>query len=189
MDCCGWGEAEETPAFLLVFRARLLPECLVKMKSIAFALAISLPCSPALFAADTPNVVIVYGDDVGYGDVGVYGATKIPTPFIDKIAGEGLRFTDGHCTAATCTPSRYSMLTGLYGFREGVRILPPNAPLCIPTDILTLPKLFRRAGYRTGVVGKWHLGLGAKGAPVDWNAEVKPGPLEEIGRASCRERV
>ena len=86
MDCYGRGEAEETPAFLLVFRARLLPEYLVKMKSIAFALAVSLSCSPALFAADTPNVVIVYGDDVGYGDVGVYGATKIPTPFIDEIA-------------------------------------------------------------------------------------------------------
>ncbi|MFP6858155.1 MAG: sulfatase-like hydrolase/transferase, partial [Roseibacillus sp.] len=71
-----------------------------------------------LNAAERPNVVIIYGDDVGYGDVGAYGATKIPTPFIDKIASEGLRFTDGHCTAATCTPSRYSMLTGLYGFRS-----------------------------------------------------------------------
>lgn len=142
------------------------------------ALTASLLFTALLPAAEHPNVVIVYGDDVGYGDVGVYGATKIPTPFIDKIAGEGLRFTDGHCTAATCTPSRYSMLTGLYGFREGVRILPPNAPLCIPTDILTLPKLFRRAGYKTGVVGKWHLGLGAKGSPVNWNGDVKPGPLE-----------
>ena len=89
------------------------------MKSIAFTA--SLLSAALLSAAERPNVVIVYGDDVGYGDVGVYGSTKIPTPFIDKIAGEGLRFTDGHCTAATCTPSRYSMLTGLYGFREGVR--------------------------------------------------------------------
>lgn len=130
------------------------------------------------WAAQTPNVVIIYGDDVGYGDVGVYGSEKIPTPYIDRLAGEGLVFTDGHCTAATCTPSRYSMLTGLYGFREDVRILPPDAPLCIPTDILTLPKLFKKAGYQTGVVGKWHLGLGESGQRVDWNAEVKPGPLE-----------
>lgn len=140
-----------------------------------FLLALS---SCSLLAAAKPNVVIIYGDDVGYGDVGVYGSRKIPTPFIDKIASQGLRFTDGHCTAATCTPSRYSMLTGLYGFRKGVRILPPDAPLSIPTDILTLPKLFRKAGYNTAVVGKWHLGLGQKGQRVDWNADVKPGPLE-----------
>lgn len=144
----------------------------------AVTLTFALLSSSLLFAAEKPNVVIIYGDDVGYGDVGVYGATKIPTPFIDQLAGEGLRFTDGHCTAATCTPSRYSMLTGVYGFRDGVRILPPNAPLSISTEILTLPKLFKKAGYHTGVVGKWHLGLGQKGKKVDWNGEVKPGPLE-----------
>ena len=152
---------------------------LTKARPLSFLFLFILTGFPGLLsAADHPNVVIVYGDDVGYGDVGVYGATKIPTPRIDKLAGEGLRFTDGHCTAATCTPSRYSMLTGLYGFREGVRILPPDAPLCIPTDILTLPKLFRKAGYNTAVVGKWHLGLGKKGERVNWNEEIKPGPLE-----------
>ena len=149
---------------MLVFALFLLPQSVVYF--IYIVLTVFFTTASLLPAADAPNVVIVYGDDVGYGDVWVYGATKIPTPIIDKIAVEGLRFTHGHCTAATCTPSRYSMLTGLYGFREGVRILPPNAPLCIPTDILTLPKLFRKAGYRTGVVGKWHLGLGAKGTPV-----------------------
>lgn len=123
-------------------------------------------------------MIIIYGDDVGYGDVGVYGSKLIPTPNIDKLAKGGLVFTDGHCTAATCTPSRYSMLTGMYGFREGVRILPPNAPLCVPTDKLTLPKLFKKAGYHTAVVGKWHLGLGQEGIETDWNGEVKPGPLE-----------
>ncbi|NCG27327.1 MAG: sulfatase-like hydrolase/transferase, partial [Verrucomicrobiales bacterium] len=140
----------------------------------------SLVISNALLAVEKPNVVIVYGDDVGYGDIGANGSTKIPTPHIDKIAKEGLLFTDGHCTAATCTPSRYSMLTGLYGFRTGVRILPPNAPLCISTadaDI-TLPKLFKRAGYNTAIIGKWHLGLGKAGTPVNWNQEVKPGPIE-----------
>ena len=80
--------------------------------------------------------------------------------------------------AATCSPSRFSMLTGVHGFRHGVRVLPPNAPLSIPTDILTLPKLFQQAGYTTGVIGKWHLGIGAKGVMTDWNGDVKPGPLE-----------
>jgi arylsulfatase A-like enzyme len=129
-------------------------------------------------AADPPNIVLIYGDDVGYGDVGVYGSTLIPTPNIDRLARDGLRFTDGHCSAATCTPSRFSLLTGVHGFRHGVRVLAPNAPLTIPTDWLTLPKILKRAGYDTAIVGKWHLGLGAKGTKTDWNGEVKPGPLE-----------
>ena len=129
-------------------------------------------------AAQRPNVVIIYGDDVGFGDVGAYGAKMIPTPNIDRLAKEGLQFLDGHCSAATCSPSRFSLLTGVHGFRHGVHILPPNAPLSIPTDIITLPKLFKQAGYATGVIGKWHLGLGAKGTPTDWNGDVKPGPLE-----------
>jgi len=130
------------------------------------------------YAAERPNVVIIYGDDVGYNDVGAYGCKKIPTPNIDKLAAEGLMFTDGHCSAATCTPSRFSMLTGIHGFRHGVRILAPNAPMKIPLDKLTLPKLFKKAGYETAVIGKWHLGLGDGKNPVDWNGEVKPGPLE-----------
>ncbi|MDF7799623.1 arylsulfatase [Pontiellaceae bacterium B1224] len=135
-------------------------------------------CSFAEAEAQRPNVIIIYGDDVGFGDVGVYGSKMIPTPNIDRLAAEGLLFTDGHCSAATCTPSRYSMLTGIHAFRDSVHILPPNAPLTIPTDILTLPKLFRQAGYTTGVIGKWHLGIGTKGTPVNWNGDVKPGPLE-----------
>ncbi|WP_139955881.1 sulfatase family protein [Flavicella sediminum] len=131
-----------------------------------------------------PNVIIIYGDDVGYGDVGAYGSKMIPTPNIDKLAKEGLRFTDGHCTAATCTPSRYAMMTGVHAFRNKVNILPPNAPLTFPTDVLTLPKVFQKAGYTTGVIGKWHLGLGEKGVYTDWNNEVKPGPLE-VGFDSC----
>lgn len=144
-----------------------------------FKLLLSLMAMPTLYASEVlPNVVIIYGDDVGYGDVGVYGSKKIPTPNIDSLAKSGIQFTDGHCSAATCTPSRFSMLTGKHAYREGVRVLPPNAPLCIPTDILTLPKLFKKGGYDTAVIGKWHLGIGEKGKPVDWNKEVKPGPLE-----------
>ncbi len=132
----------------------------------------------SLSAAENPNVLLIYGDDVGWGDISVQGATKIQTPNIDNLAAKGLRFTDGHCSAATCTPSRFSMLTGVHGFRHQIRVLPPNARLTIPTDKLTLPGVFKKAGYQTAVIGKWHLGLGAVGKEVDWNGEVKPGPLE-----------
>ncbi len=134
--------------------------------------------SGAPLDSSRPNVVIIYGDDVGYGDLGVYGATQIPTPHLDGLASEGLRFTDGHCSAATCTPSRFSMLTGIHGFRHGVRVLPPNAPMKIKPDMFTLPKLFGQAGYRTAVIGKWHLGIGDGKTAVDWNGKVAPGPLE-----------
>ncbi|MEM9399719.1 MAG: arylsulfatase [Verrucomicrobiota bacterium] len=149
------------------------------MLFIAFAIISLLALSSFAEANKAkPNVVIIYGDDVGYGDVGVYGSKMIPTPNIDKLAKGGLRFTDGHASSATCTPSRYALLTGIHGFRDGVSILSPVAPLSISTEILTLPKLFKKAGYATGIVGKWHLGLGAEDAPADWNGDVKPGPLE-----------
>ncbi len=146
----------------------------------AIALVTSLTLGLALTAASSapPNVVIIYGDDVGFGDVGVNGSTMIPTPNIDRLAAQGINFTDGHCTASTCTPSRFSLLTGIHAFRYAARVLPPDAPLIIPTDILTLPKLFKRAGYDTAVVGKWHLGIGQTGVKTNWNGVVKPGPLE-----------
>lgn len=147
----------------------------LSMRNLLFCL--SLVTSVA-WGAEKPNVVIIYGDDVGQGDVGVYRSKMIPTPNIDLLAKGGIVFTDGHCTAATCTPSRYSMLTGVHGFRNNVGILPPNAPLSIATDILTLPKVFQNAGYKTGVVGKWHLGIGKKGVKTDWNGKVFPGPME-----------
>ena len=131
-----------------------------------------------LHAAETPNVLLIYGDDVGWADVSCQGNGKIRTPNIDRLAAQGLRFTDGHCTAATCTPSRFSLLTGVHGFRHKIRVLPPDAPLTLPVDALTLPRIFKSAGYQTAVVGKWHLGLGSRGEKVDWNGAVKPGPLE-----------
>ncbi len=155
--------------------------CIVVMKKLfssivtSSSLIILAPCSSAVVK---PNVVIIYGDDVGYGDVGVNGSKMILTPNIDKLAAEGLNFTDGHCSAATCTPSRFSMLTGVHGFRNGVRILPPNAPLSIPLDKITLPRVFKQAGYKTAIIGKWHLGIGEKGKKVNWNGDVKPGPIE-----------
>ncbi len=123
-----------------------------------------------------PNVVIIYVDDLGYGDVGYNGAIGVETPNIDNLASNGIVFTDGHCSASTCTPSRFSLLTGKYAFRNEAAILPGDAPLLIRPGTPTLPGMFKKAGYKTAVVGKWHLGLGD--GNVNWNSEIKPGPLE-----------
>ncbi len=141
-------------------------------------LLLVLAASSLSFGKQLPNVVLIYGDDVGYGDLGSYGAKLIPTPHLDKFSAESLRFTDAHCSAATCTPSRFSLLTGIHGFRHGVHVLPPNAPMKIKPNMFTLPQMFKKAGYDTAIIGKWHLGIGDGKIPVDWNADIKPGPLE-----------
>ena len=124
-----------------------------------------------------PNVVLIYADDLGYGDVSAYGATEISTPNIDRLAQGGIRFTNGYASSATCSPSRYSLLTGVYPWRnERARILDGTAPLLIGTDQATLPKILKEQGYHTGIVGKWHLGLGE--GQVDWNGHIAPGPNE-----------
>ncbi len=124
-----------------------------------------------------PNIVLIYMDDLGYGDIGAYGATAIPTPNMDQLASEGLRFTAGHASSATCSPSRFALLTGIYPWRnEKARILAGTAPLIIDTEKLTLPKMLKTKGYHTGIVGKWHLGLGD--GVVDWNSRISPGPNE-----------
>lgn len=127
-------------------------------------------------AAASPNVVILYIDDLGYGDVGSYGAVGVGTPNIDQLAANGVRFTDAHSSAATCTPSRYSLLTGEHGFRVEADILEGDAPLLIRPGKQTLATMLKRAGYATGVVGKWHLGLGD--GDLDWNGDISPGPLD-----------
>ncbi len=137
-----------------------------------------LPLAAQNISEARPNVIIIYADDLGYGDLSCYGATQIKTPHIDQLASEGLRFTDAHSMASTCTPSRFSILTGEYAFRDKkAHILPGNASLLIATEQATLGTVFQEAGYHTACVGKWHVGLGPVEGP-DWNGEVKPGPNE-----------
>jgi len=129
-----------------------------------------------LFAA-TPNIVIILADDLGYGDVSCYGASRVQTPNVDQVAKQGLRFTDAHSSSATCTPSRYALLTGEYPWRrKGTGVLPGDARLIIEPGRTTLANMLQKAGFRTGVVGKWHLGLGK--TDLDWNGVVRPGPRE-----------
>ncbi|MBI4623128.1 MAG: arylsulfatase [Verrucomicrobia bacterium] len=142
-------------------------------------LALIFAAGVARAATARPNIVLIYADDLGYGDVGAYGAKRIPTPNMDRLAREGLRFTSGYAPSATCTPSRYAMLTGEYAWRQkGTGIAPGDATLIIKPGRTTIATILQKAGYRTGVVGKWHLGLGA--GKIDWNGEIKPGP-NEIG--------
>lgn len=134
-------------------------------------------CAKNEVDAGPPNIVVIYMDDLGYGDVGVNGSTAIQTPHMDRLANEGIRFTNGYATSATCTPSRYALLTGVYPWREKeARILPGTAPLIIGTEQMTIAKMLKTKGYHTGIVGKWHLGLGT--GNVNWNERVSPGPNE-----------
>jgi len=156
------------------------------MKSIGLA-AVAAMVPVKLRAGDTkqPNVVVIYADDLGYGDVSCYGATKVKTPNIDRLAAQGLQFTNAHSPSATCTPSRYAMLTGEYAWRQkGTGIAPGDARMIIQPGRTTLPLIMQRAGHTTGVIGKWHLGLGAQGRELDWNGDIKPGPLD-IGFDYC----
>ncbi len=129
--------------------------------------------------AEKPNIIFIYGDDIGYGDFSCYGGTGVDTANIDRLAESGVRFLSGYCTAATCTPSRYSLLTGEYAFRnKSAQILPGNAPLIIDPARPTIAAFLRDNGYATALSGKWHLGLGLATEPLDWNSEIKPGPKE-----------
>jgi arylsulfatase A-like enzyme len=150
------------------------------MKLLLCLTCLAVAMLPAI-AADRakPNIIFFLADDIGYGDLSCYGAKHARTPNLDRLAAEGCRFTDAHSPASTCTPTRRAFLTGTYSWRQlpGSSIAPGDAPLSIPVGTATIASLLKQAGYQAGVVGKWHLGLGPEGGP-DWNAEVKPGPLE-----------
>ena len=152
---------------------------IIKASFLLLTIIILLPgCTqPREDARQFPNIIVIYADDLGFGDLSSYGATEISTPNIDRIAHEGIRFTNGYATSATCTPSRYALLTGEYPWRNTrAKILPGNAPLLIDPSQPTLPKILKQADYATAVIGKWHLGLG--GENLDWNNAIIPGPNE-----------
>ena len=137
-----------------------------------------LPWLTRSVAAEKPNIIYILTDDLGYGDIGCYGATKVKTPNLDRLASQGCRFTDAHATASVCTPTRYAFLTGRYAWRQpGTGIAPGDAPALIRTGTTTVPSMLKAAGYKTGLVGKWHLGLG-EAPKTDFNGDIKPGPLE-----------
>ena len=146
---------------------------------------LAIPILPIVAANNTskPNIVFIYLDDLGHGDISCYGG-KIKTPNIDALANNGVRFTNGYATSATSTPSRYGLLTGVYPWRnKDAKILPGTAPLLIGTEQQTLPKVLRSAGYQTAVVAKWHLGMGT--GVVDWNTKITPGANEVGFDYSC----
>jgi arylsulfatase A-like enzyme len=127
---------------------------------------------------EKPNIIIIYADDLGYGDVSCYGATKVSTPNIDRLGKQGLLFTNAHATSATSTPSRYSLLTGEYAWRKkGTGVATGDANAIIQPGRITIASILKKAGYTTGVVGKWHLGLGTD-AGADWNGEIQSGPMD-----------
>src|SRR5436190_13852031 len=126
-----------------------------RLRYLALLAAALFAWTPRTFGQGNPNIVLIMTDDLGYGDVSAYGATALQTANIDRLAKEGLRFTDAHSSAATCTPSRYALLTGEYAWRKpGTGVLPGNAALIIEPGRTTLPSMLRRAGYATGAVGK-----------------------------------
>lgn len=160
------------------------------MKSTLFiALGASFLLPPALQAQqkrtvsgkELPNVIFIYADDLGYGDLECYGATRVQTPNVNRLANEGIRFTQAHATASTSTPSRYAMLTGEYAWhRPDTDIAAGNAKMIIRPEQFTMADLFKAAGYSTAAIGKWHLGLGDKTGEQDWNAPL-PAALGDLG--------
>ena len=146
----------------------------------AFCQLAGLPVAAALGAEARPNIVYILADDLGWGDLGCYNARSgIPTPNLDRLASQGMRFTDMHSPSAVCTPTRYGILTGRYCWRSSLKkgVLWGYSPNLIEEGRLTVPAMLREQGYQTAGVGKWHLGLGPID-PVDYSKKLKPSPVD-----------
>ena len=156
------------------------------MTAIAFCMVLVRPVLPGnAFAASKPNIILIYTDDVGFGDISCHGAKGIRTPNIDTLAAQGIDFTNAHATASVSSPSRFSILTGQYAWRPpalSTTILDWNAKLTINVNQPTLGKILISAGYATAAIGKWHLGIssGTASSVINYNKELTPGP-NEIG--------
>src|SRR5262245_42928903 len=147
------------------------------MKPLA-AVLFCLLLAAAAAAAERPNVVLILADDMGYGDPGCYNPdSKIPTPNIDRLAGQGLRFTDAHTPSSVSTPTRYGLLTGRYCWRTRLArgVLDGYSPYLIEPSRVTVASLLKEQGYQTACVGKWHLGLG-NAEKTDFGKPLRPGP-------------
>lgn len=172
---------------------------IIKAVSLWFLIGaiVILPRASGQVGSARPNVVVILADDLGWGDVSCQGATRLRTPHIDSLAWGGMRMVNGYAPASVCTPTRYSLLTGRYSWRVDANglnkgVASGDSPLLVPTDGSALPAMLAAAGYRTGFVGKWHLGFGTS-AP-DYNHALKPGPLETgfheyFGLPSTNDRV
>ena len=149
-----------------------------------------LPHASGLHAGDFPNILILYADDLGYGDLSCQNAdSRIPTHHLDRLASQGLRCTDGHSSSGICTPSRYALLTGRYHWRDFHGIVGPLGGSVFKSDQLTLPKMLKHKGYETACIGKWHLGWNwdairtnanrksIEPESFDWSKPVPDGPL------------
>ncbi len=168
---------------MLIYLEFLYTSALMKRPRIFIPIIAAMLTSLALKAVESapPNVVLIFADDLGYGDVGCYGATKVQTPHIDRLAAEGKRFTDAHSASAVCTPSRYALLTGEYpvranGGKGAWGPLSPVSGLIIEPNKLTVADVLKNKGYATAVLGKWHLGFGV--GETDWQKPARPGPLD-----------
>ncbi|MCA9177638.1 MAG: sulfatase-like hydrolase/transferase [Planctomycetales bacterium] len=164
---------------------RILPH----LRTAITLVTLALYCVACATAAERPNILLILADDLGYGDVGCYNSeAKAPTPNLDRLAAQGMRFTDAHSPSTVCTPTRYSLLTGRMAFRTGMRGVfdGVGGPCLIEPNRLTLGGMLQGAGYRTAMVGKWHVGLtffDSAGNPIVRNG------LEAVRRIDYRRTI
>jgi len=152
-----------------------------KINPVILSLSLAIPTAMQAQKNELPNVVLIYADDIGYGDLQCYGAKNVETPNVNRLADNGIRFTNAYSAASVSTPSRYGLLTGEYPWRrEGTNVANGDASMIIKPEQLTVADIFKQAGYKTAAIGKWHLGLGDENGRQDWNKKIEPN-LDDIG--------